>query len=149
MGQQSSPPPALPFVRPPAAQAKDEPPLTAVERKNDCTESVAAPALDVTGAVFASTLGALSFVLAGANGDPVNGELLVPGIVVGVLSLALATTMVFSDVYGFKTTSQCRALNRPPIALPVTPRPTLGGPCVQKGDAPVRCAQPVLITSVR
>jgi len=135
------------LLRPPAEQAKAEPPLTAVQRKSDCTESVAAPALDVTGAVLLSTLSVLSFVLAGTNGDPVNGALLVPGIIVGALSLALATTMVFSGVYGFKTTAQCRALNRPPIALPETPMLPPGAACVQRGDAPVRCVQPALFTS--
>jgi hypothetical protein len=137
------------FVRAQLKETTDEQaPLTAVQRKNDCTESVAAPVLDVTAATGLALLGSLTAYLAACGekceiGD--NGA----AMAFSVGSFLSAAFLIASAVYGFSTTAQCRALGPVPLPQKAPPVATLLQACVQRGDAPLRCTQRVPFMSVR
>jgi len=134
------------FVRPPlnSETGPAQQPGMVVEQKNDCTESVAAPVLDVVGAVGWSVLGAVSIWLAtDPQVEGANKSLLVP---LAIGSLVTAAVEAASAVYGFSVTGRCRAVGRPgPLAPQAFPSPTgtpatSPGVCVERGDAPLRCS---------
>jgi hypothetical protein len=136
------------FVRAPLNEAKDEQPLTAVQRKNDCTESNVAPALDVTAATGLTVWGSLFAYLAACGRQCEIGNT-GGAVAMSVASFVSAALLVASAAHGFSTTAQCRALG--PVPLPRTDAPGAISlrACVQTGDAPTRCLQPVPFTTAR
>lgn len=147
------------FVRGPSSPksvGQGEPPQTPAEQPNNCTKSVLAPVLDTTAAAGFSLLAFIGWFFVACPGATSGDACFKYGsaanssnVALAVASTAATLTLIASAIYGFSTTSRCRALPQPlPVATPPEP-PASALLCLPQGDTPLRCALPTAPAAFR
>ncbi len=82
----------------------------------ECTSSVASPVADTTGAVLFGAAGIVIFSSSGTSCR--QGEICFRDAVIGggLASIGVATALMVSAAYGYRTTAECRELERTQLA---------------------------------